>query len=53
MKTKEQIEKKLAELKADERHHYEPALVDVNAPLALIQVEIDSKISALKWVLKP
>ena len=32
----------VALIDADERHHYEPALVQVNAPLALIQVGLDA-----------
>jgi len=52
MKTEEEIKAKIAELEADERHNYPPANVNVNAPLALIQVDIDGKLSALKWVLR-
>jgi hypothetical protein len=51
MKSKDEILNKIEELKSDERHNYKPALVEINAPLALIQVEIQSKIDALKWVL--
>jgi hypothetical protein len=51
MKNKQEIEKKLAELEADERLSYPPATVYVNAPLALVQTELESKVAALKWVL--
>lgn len=51
MRNADSIRLRLAELEADERHHYEPALVQINAPLALIQVSIQAKIDALKWVL--
>ena len=51
MRSAKVIKRKIAELDADERHHYPPALVEVNAPLALIQVEIGAKIAALRWVL--
>ena len=52
MKSNDEILTKIKELESDERHNYEPALVQVNAPLALIQIEIQSKIDALKWVLR-
>lgn len=52
MKTKEEIEKRLAELKTDERLGYPPANVFANAPLALIQVALKNEIMALAWVLK-
>jgi len=51
MKSKNEILTKIRELEADERHKCEPALVQINAPLALMQVEIQSKIDALMWVL--
>ncbi len=34
----------------DERYHYKPALVEVNAPLALMQVEMGGKIQLLNWL---
>ena len=52
MKTREEIEKRVAELKADERLGYPPANVFTNAPLALIQVALKNEIMALNWVLK-
>ena len=52
MKTKAEIEKRIAELKADERLGYPPANVFVNAPLALIQVALKNELMALSWVLK-
>lgn len=48
---KEEIEKKLAELKADERLYYPTATVFANAPLALIQLSLSSQINTLEWVL--
>jgi len=36
----------------DERYHYEPALVHINAPLALIQVEMEAQMQVLKAVRK-
>lgn len=44
----EEIEK----LESDDRLKGKPALVQINAPLALIQVALKSRIDALKWVLK-
>ena len=38
-------------LKSDSRYKQPPALVEINAPLALIQVGIEAKITALRWVL--
>ena len=52
MRTESEIREEIEELEADPRLKYHPASVQINAPLALIQVEIDSRISALKWVLK-
>ena len=52
MKTKEEIEKRIAELKDDERLGYPPANVYTNAPLALIQVALKNELMALNWVLK-
>jgi hypothetical protein len=52
MKTREEIEKRIAELKADERLGYPSANVFTNAPLALIQVALKNEIMALNWVLK-
>ena len=52
MKKREEIEKRIAELKADERLGYPPANVFTNAPLALIQVALKNELMALNWVLK-
>jgi hypothetical protein len=51
MKSKEKILAKIKDLEDDDRHKYAPASVQINAPLALIQVEIQAKIDALMWVL--
>ena len=42
----------IAEIKADERWKYKPALVQVNAPLALIQVSMKSKVLAYESALQ-
>jgi len=52
MKTEEEIKIKIKEIESDPRYNYPPALVQINAPLALIQVEMKAEVSALKWVLK-
>lgn len=51
MKTQAEIRKMLEEVEADDRLHYEPALVQVNAPLALIQVELATRANTLRNVL--
>ncbi len=51
MKTKKEIEEKLADIKSDERLGHPPATIDSNAPLALIQLSMECKIDILKWVL--
>jgi hypothetical protein len=52
MKSKEEIQKKINDLKEDDRYKRKPASVDINAPLALIQVSIGSMVDILEWVLK-
>lgn len=42
------IEKKEKEIKSDERMGYAPALVQVNAPLALIQTEMEGQLNSLR-----
>ena len=49
--TEEEIRKRLAEIDADDRYHYEAAEVEINAPLALIQVDMKAEAYALAWVL--
>ena len=51
MKTQQELEARLAEIEADERLHYRPALVQVNAPLALIQTALATEANALRWAL--
>ena len=51
MKSEEQILNKLAELKSDSRLTQPSASIQINAPLALIQLELESNIGALEWVL--
>ena len=48
------ISKRIAEIEADERYQSgrkKPATIDVNAPLALVQLELETEIKTLRWVL--
>lgn len=49
--TEEKIRARLAEIDADDRYHYKPAEVQINAPLALVQVSMEAEARALAWVL--
>lgn len=51
MKNADAITAKLAELKSDMRLTYPPANIQINAPLALCQIEAETKIRTLEWVL--
>lgn len=51
MKKKAEILKEIQRIKTDPRFNYPPALVDVNAPLALIQVYQKARVEALEWAL--
>ena len=46
------VEGRIAEIKADERYGYPPALVQINAPLALIQVDLEARLQAYEAVLE-
>jgi hypothetical protein len=54
MRTPTQIKKRIAEIEADSRyksgliHH---ANVNINAPLALVQVSLETELRTLRWVL--
>lgn len=52
MKSKKLIEEKLKEVESDERLSSPPALVQINAPLALIQVDLKARVQILKWILE-
>ena len=54
MKTKEQINKRIAEIESDSRYQSglkKAATIDINAPLALIQLAFEVEIRVLKWIL--
>ena len=55
MKSEEEIRAKLKIIEDDSRYQSglkHPALIAINAPLALIQVELAAKHSILKWMLE-
>lgn len=52
MRSEKDIRTMLEKIEADERLSYPYATIDVNAPLALIQLSGECKISALKWILE-
>ncbi len=55
MKDDEQIIKRIKEIEEDDRYQSgleHPATIDINAPLALIQLSFEIERKALKWVLK-
>ncbi len=51
MKTEQEIRYKLYEILADERLGYPLATVQINAPLALVQLSLEVKRDILKWIL--
>lgn len=51
VRSAEEIEALLAAIRGDDRMAGKPALVMINAPLALIQVEGQAKIDVLEWLL--
>ncbi len=52
MKNPEQIQKRIDEILADERLSYKAATVFENAPLALIQLEMEIELHTLQMVLE-
>ena len=51
MRTPEEIRARIALLMADERLHYRVATIQINAPLALIQLSMEVEIHSLSWAL--
>lgn len=51
MKTERELKRMLKMLKSDERLYYPTATVFVNAPLALIQTQLATKINLLEQIL--
>ena len=55
MKSEARIRGRIVKIEGDDRYQSgleNPAVVAINAPLALIQVDFEAEIRALKWVLK-
>ena len=52
MRTIKEIKDKIHELQNDDRIKQPDALIQINAPLALIQLSIEMKIAALEWVIE-
>jgi hypothetical protein len=52
MRTEKELRATLDSMEQDERLWYESADVNVNSPLALIQVHLQAKANTLRWVLK-
>lgn len=48
----EEVKKRISEIETDDRYKAEPANVNINAPLALIQMAMKGQIFVLKWVEK-
>jgi len=51
MRTEQEIREKLKKVMDDERLHYPPADVFINAPLALIQTHLEAQRGLLTWIL--
>lgn len=52
MRTADEVERTLATLMSDDRYwRYPPANTYINAPLALIQQDLEARIMMLRWAL--
>lgn len=51
MQTPKEIQKRIDEIKADERLSYGSANIVINAPLALVQLALEVELSTLEKVL--
>lgn len=52
MKPPEELEKRIKEILADERLSYKTAVIFSNAPLALIQLELETELHTLQRILE-
>ena len=48
----EKVDKRIADIEADSRYQRQSATIEENAPLALIQLEMETEIRILRWVSK-
>jgi hypothetical protein len=54
MRTPDEIKERIAAIEVDERYksgQKHPAIVTINAPLALVQLALETEITVLRWVL--
>lgn len=49
--TDDEMRAKLASIDADPRYHYPAARMDINAPLAILQIVMKTEAQALAWAL--
>ena len=52
MRTPNDLRKRIEELKSNPQFRYEPAAIQVNAPLALVQVSLAAEVRVLRWALE-
>lgn len=55
MQEEKQIRERIAKIESDSRYQSglkSPATIDINAPLALIQLELETRLATLQWVLR-
>jgi hypothetical protein len=53
VKAEEKIKERITEIEQDERYksgQISPANIEINAPLALIQLALETEVGVLKWV---
>jgi len=54
MRSEQEIKEQIAKIEADSRYQSglkHSATIDINAPLALIQLEMEVRLQTLKWIL--
>jgi len=51
MKTIKQIKDEIKRIEEDDRYKAAPASIQINAPLALIQTDMESRVKTLNWVM--
>ena len=51
MRTEKEIRAEIKRITDDERFHYPCATIIENVPLALIQLEMETRLSVLSWVI--
>lgn len=51
MSLKQKVKTRLKEIEEDNRYQRDDVAVQINAPLAMVQVDLKARHSILKWVL--